>query len=310
MIITITPNPCVDKTIFIDTLLPGDKIRAYRCSCIAGGKGCNVSRAINAMGGETIAVPFVGGHTGKHVVEMLETMDRLQCSPVEITEMTRTITTVLEESRHRQTALFEPGPSISQKECRKALKLIEQLLPEATLIIMSGSAPDPNLDNFYRDVVQMSHEANLNSIVDAYGTIFEQALSAIPYMIKPNIEEAEKITKSPITTRAEQWGTVDRFRKQGIPLVVLSLGAEGALLSFKDTQFHVEPPPINTVNPVGSGDALVAGFALGITQKMDIESMARLGIAMGTANAMSWDIGAFRKKEVDQLLEQVQITHR
>jgi len=310
VILTITPNPCVDKTVFIDALQPGAKIRSPRYTCIAGGKGCNVSRAIKAMGDDTVAMPFVGGHTGRHVVDMLEQQDGLRCAPVWVQDMTRTITTVLEEPVHRQTALFEPGSRVTPEECGKALELVEQLLPETDLITMNGSAPDTTLDNFYHDVVQLAHVADVKTIVDAYGVIFERALKALPYMVKPNVEEAEQLLRRSITNRTEQWDAVDWFHSKGIPLVVLSLGAEGALVSFEDTQFHIQPPAIKEVNPVGSGDALVAGFALGITQGMDLESTARQAIAMGAANAMSWDIGAFTKAEVDALLPQVQIFPR
>jgi len=318
VILTITPNPCVDKTLFIDALRPGEKIRAPRYGCIAGGKGCNVSRAIKAMGGDTVAMPFVGGHTGRHVVDMLEQQDGLRCATVWVKDMTRTITTVLEEPIHRQTALFEPGSRVTSEECRKALELVEQLLPEADLITMNGSAPDATLDNFYHDVVMLAHKAGVKTIVDAYGAIFERALEALPYMVKPNAEEAQQLLQRAITNRAEQWAAVDWFHDKGIPLVVLSLGADGALVSFRDcpsirdcpwedAQFHAHPPAIEEVNPVGSGDALVAGFALGITQDMDIESTARRAVAMGTANAMSWDIGTFTKTEVDVLLPKIQI---
>ena len=242
MIITITPNPCVDKTLFIDTLQPGAKIRSPRYTCIAGGKGCNVSRAIKLMGGKTVAMPFVGGHTGRHVVEMLEKQDGLTCIPVWVTSSTRTITTVLEEPAHRQTALFEPGSAVSPEECHSALEQVKHLLPKADLITMNGSAPDATLDMFYHDVVHLANEVGIRTIVDAYGAIFNHALKALPYMVKPNVEEAEQLLQHAITNREEQWKAVDWFHEQGIPLVVLSLGADGALVSFEDDQFHVQPP--------------------------------------------------------------------
>ena len=307
MIVSITPNPCVDKTVFIDALLPGEKIRASRCTCIAGGKGCNVSRAVNAMGGVATAMPFVGGYTGRHVVDMLEQEDGVRCVPIWVAGMTRTITTILEEPIHRQTAVFEPGSPVTSAECDAALERVAAMLPEASVITMNGSAPDSTLDNFYFEVTRMARNAGVTTIVDAYGPIFARALKAMPYMVKPNVEEAEKLLGCAITNRAEQWAAVNWLREQGIALVVLSLGAEGALVACDEAHFHVRPPVIKEVNPVGSGDALVAGFALGIADQTDIESTARLGVAMGTANAMSWDIGAFTKTQVDTLLPQVTI---
>ena len=310
VIVTITPNPCVDKTVFIDRLHVGEKNRAPRYTCIAGGKGCNVSRAVNAMGGSTLAMPFVGGHTGRHVVEMLTEEDGVRCAPIWVSAMTRTITTILEEPVHRQTAVFEPGPAVTKPEGAAALEQVAAVLSKATVITMNGSAPDRTLDHFYHDVTRMANEAGVKTILDAYGPICEQGLTANPYMVKPNVEEAEQLLGCSINTRADQWAAVDSLRVKGVSLVVLSLGAAGALVACKAGCFHVMPPAIDEVNPVGSGDALVAGFALGLAGDKPIEDTARLGVAMGTANAMSWDIGAFTSEQVNALLPDITITPR
>ena len=307
MILTVTPNPCVDKTLFIDALRPGEKIRAPRYTCIAGGKGCNVSRAVKIMGGDTIAMPMVGGATGRHVVDMLEEQDQIQCAPVWVEAMTRTITTVLEESVHRQTALFEPGPAITESEYQGFIETFKAVLPGASLITFNGSAPDPRLDTLYYDLITLAREYEIRCVVDAYGTIFERALDARPYMVKPNVEEAEQLFGRSLRTRKAQWEAVDAFLERGVQLVVMSLGAEGALVASGERRIHATPPVIDEINPVGSGDALVAGFALGIREDMDLEEMTRLGVAMGTANAMSWDIGTFSKEQVQTLIPQTTI---
>lgn len=305
MILTVTPNPCVDKTLFVDTLCPGEKIRAGRYTCIAGGKGCNVSRAVKVMGGDTIAMPMVGGATGEHVVHMLEHQDQIRCAPVWVSSMTRTITTVLEEPIHRQTALFEPGPHIAEAEYETFIEAFRAVISEASLVTFNGSAPDPRLDRLYHDLILLARENGVRSIVDAYGAIFEQALTARPHMVKPNVEEAELLFGHPLRDRKTQWAAVDALLERGISLVVLSLGADGALAATDDQRFHVKPPTIEAVNPVGSGDALVAGFALGLTEGLELEPLARLGVAMGTANAMSWDIGSFTAQQVHALLPRV-----
>ncbi len=96
MILTVTPNPCVDKTVFIARLEPGGRFRSPKCTHIPGGKGTNVSRAVKALGGDTGALVIVGGHTGRHVVDMIEQQDGVRCVPVWVAGMTRVITTVLE----------------------------------------------------------------------------------------------------------------------------------------------------------------------------------------------------------------------
>lgn len=310
MILTVTPNPCVDKTLFTGPITLGAKIRAPRWTCIAGGKGCNVSRAVKAMGGGTSAMVMTGGPTGRHVIDMLEQQDGVTTIPVWVKGLTRTITTVLEEAQHRQTAFFEPGPLTTDAERTQFLELFRQNVAKATLATFNGSAPDPALDTLYRDLLDIAHEAGVPVILDAYGQIFANALERRPFMVKPNVEELEQLFGTVLDTREKQWWAVDQLLEYGINLVVLSLGKDGALVATKKECFHALPPEIEEINPVGSGDALVAGFALGTVQHLKLEDTARLGVAMGTANAMSWDIGSFPREQVEALQPQVQLFPR
>ncbi len=305
MILTVTPNPCVDKTVFIDRLEVGAKLRSQKCTYIPGGKGSNVSRAVKALGGDSAALVIVGGPTGQHVVDMITRDDGVRCVPVWVNSMTRTITTVLEESIHRQTAFFEPGPTVTDAEMHAVYIAIAKELPITKVIAFNGSVPDPLLDELYAGGVLLAHMANVLSIVDSYGEPFRRALAKKPYMVKPNIEEAEGLVGFTLDSDAARWRAIDWFHAQGVELVALSMGAEGALVSRNGERLAVHPPKIEEINPVGSGDALVAGFALGLERGLSLEDMARLGIAAGTANAMSWDIGHFTREEVEDIARKV-----
>ncbi len=307
MILTVTPNPCVDKTVFIDRLELGGRLRSRKCTYIPGGKGSNVSRAVKALGGETAALVIVGGPTGQHVVDMISHDDGVRCIPVRVADMTRTITTVLEESIHRQTAFFEPGSSVSETEVQATVDSVAAALEGATVVTFNGSVPDPSLDGLYAEGVRLAREAGVLSIVDSYGEPFRRALAEKPYMVKPNDEEAGGLVGFKLDSDVARWKAIDWFHAQGVELVVLSLGAEGALVSRGGERLAVRPPAIKEVNPVGSGDALVAGFALGLEWGYSLEEMSRLGVAAGTANAMSWDIGHFSKEEVDAIAQRVVI---
>lgn len=307
MILTVTPNPCVDKTVFIESLVPGGRFRSDRCACVPGGKGSNVSRAVRALGGATKALVIVGGPAGRHVVDMIGGDDGVDCVPVWVAGMTRTITTVLESAVHRQTAFFEPGPAPTPEECRNALAVLEQAVRGAAVATFNGSVPAATLDGFYHDGILAAKAAGALTVLDSYGEVFRRALPAAPHMIKPNREEAEGLLGFALDTMAARWRAVDAFHAMGVALVALSLGAEGALVSRAGERLIVRPPKINEVNPVGSGDALVAGFALGLERNMPLADMARLGVAAGTANALSWDIGHFTPEEVDRVARDVAV---
>lgn len=310
MILTVTPNPCVDKTVFIDKLTVGTFMRSNRCACVAGGKGNNVARAVKALGGRAKAMVIVGRHPGAHVVDMLENQDGIECVPVWVESQTRTITTVLEEPIHRQTAFFEPGSRVTDAEAVKLRATFEAAIAEAEAVSFSGTVPDPNIKRLYRDLIPIAKDAGVITILDSHGPEFALGIEAVPYMAKPNVAEAQEIVGFALDSEEAKWEAIEWFHERGVKLVVLSLGRDGALVSDETAQFHAVPPAIDEVNPVGSGDALVGGFAIGLTEGAPLQEMARLAIAAGTANAMSWDIGHFTRSQVEDIIGSVEIRPR
>ncbi|MEK7795081.1 MAG: hexose kinase [Candidatus Hydrogenedentota bacterium] len=306
MILTITPNPCVDKTIYVDSLEPGTFIRAAKYSCIPGGKGVNVARAVKILGGEATAVVVVGGHTGRHAVEMIKS-ERIRCRPVWVESPTRTITTVLEERIHRQTALFEPGSEIGREEYRGIVERCSLLARRASVVCYSGTVSHANALSLYRDLLPRAKRSGAKTILDSHGAEFALGIEKTPFMIKPNEQEASELLGVAIATDTERWDAVARFHDKGIELVVLSAGARGAFISDGATRLIVRPPQIKEVNAVGSGDALVAAFALGLDQGWSLEKMARYGAAAGAANARVWDIGRFTLEDVEELAGAVEV---
>ena len=308
MILTVTPNPCVDKTVFIDELKIGTFMRSQRCTCVPGGKGTNVSRAVHTLGGATRALVVVGGHPGAHVVEMIREQDGVECLPVWVASQTRTITTVLEEPVHRQTAFFEPGSRVTDEEARALVNAFRGAVGAAKVVTFNGTVPDPGIRWLYHELVAIAREAGAITVLDSHGPEFAQGLESRPYMVKPNVAEAEGLLGMKLDTLEAKWKAVEAFHGRGARLVVLSLGKDGALVSRDGERIHAMPPRIEEVNPVGSGDALVAGFAIGLMEDMDLREMTTLAIAAGAANAMSWDIGHFAKAEVEALREGVKLT--
>ena len=307
MILCVTPNPCVDKTVFVDAIDLGGKVRSQRYTCVPGGKGNNVARAVKALGHESVSMPIVGGATGRHVVDMIEQQDGVRCIPIWVAAMTRTITTVLEEGIHRQTAFFEPGSRVTGEEFSALLSTFREAVSGVQAVTFNGAVPDPAIASVYKKLIAIAHESGALTILDSYGEEFVQGLASRPLMVKPNLAELEPLAGFALSGRAEQWRAIDWLHGQGVELVVLSLGADGALVSRGGERLHAIPPEIDEVNAVGSGDALVAGFAIGLQEGWGLEKMARLGVAAGAANALSWDIGHFSRDEVEAVSERVRV---
>jgi len=307
MILTVTPNPCVDKTVFIDDLKVGTFMRSKKCTCVPGGKGTNCARAVKTLGRTCKAMVIVGGHPGAHVVEMIERQDGIQCIPVWVKSQTRTITTVLEEPIQRQTAFFEPGSRVTNDEFAELKRLFTREVQGVNVVTFNGTVPNPSIKSLYRDIIPVAKSAGAVTILDAHGPEFALGIEAVPYMVKPNVAEAQEYVGFPLDSTEARWKAVDIFHEKGVELVVLSLGKDGALVSRGKERFHAVPPTIKEVNPVGSGDALVAGFAIGLMEQMPLVEMAKLAIAAGAANAMNWEIGHFTIDQVQTLIPQVRI---
>lgn len=310
MILCVTPNPCVDKTLFVETLKPGHKTVASRWSAVPGGKGNNVGRAVKALGGRSAAMVLVGGHAGRHVVDMIEHDDGVTCYPVWLRDHTRTITTVLESSVHRQTPLFEPGPTVKGEELDAFRVEFARRLKEARLVTLNGTVPCRSMEKVYRDLVAMARDAGKPVFLDSHGPEFAAGLASRPTAVKPNLRETEELVGFALDTEEARWRAVEVLHQKGVELVILSLGDKGALVSRGGEQYHVRPPEIREVNAVGSGDSLLAGFAIGLLEGMSLQDMAVLGVAAGTANAMNWDIGHFTRAEVREVAQHVAITPR
>ena len=307
MILTVTPNPCVDKTVFIDTLEVGAFMRSQRYTCIPGGKGTNVARAVKTLGRASTAMVVVGGHTGAHVVDMIEQDDGVSCLPVWVNSPTRTITTVLEEKIHRQTAFFEPGSRVTETEYAELVDTFRRHVAGVDVVTFNGTVSDPAIARLYRDLIPIAKAAGAITVLDSHGPEFAHGLEAVPHMVKPNIAEASELVGFDLDDEAAQWCAINSFLDRGVKLVVLSRGRHGALISDGDTKLSVAPPEIDEVNPVGSGDCLLAAFAIGLAEKKSLEDMARRAVAAGTANAMCWDIGHFALETFEELCGQVRV---
>lgn len=307
MILTVTPNPCVDKTIFYREIVLGGRLRSDRCECIAGGKGVNVARAAKALGLESAAFVVVAGHSGRHVVDMIANGDGVRCEPVWVGGMTRTITTVLEEGQHRQTAFFEPGPPVTDDDYARILARFTALLPEARMVTFNGAVGNTRLVPLYADLARHARAAGIPFLLDSYGPEFNLALEVGPDLVKPNLAEAEALLGCALESDAARWEAVAALHARGAHRVVLSLGADGAIASNGNARWRARPPAIREINPVGSGDALVAGLAVGMLQGWPLDRALQLGVAAGTANATTWDIAHFTRGDVDALLPGVRV---
>ncbi len=284
MVITLTPNPAVDQTVFLDRLEVGDVNRFGTSQLDPAGKGVNVSRMVHRLGWPTIAFGFLAGETGR----MIETALDAEGVPryfVRVPGQTRINVAIVEGSAHRTTALFGPGPVVERDHVDTLLGLLRFWLPAAHVLVLAGSLPPGVPDTFYAGPIRLAHQQGLRVVLDTSGEPLRHGVDARPHLIKPNREEAEQLLDRPLSTLDDIARGAVELVDRGIETVVISLGKDGAICARKDTVWHVRPPTVETRSTIGSGDSFIAGLVVALARGDDITDGLRVGAAAGAATA-------------------------
>lgn len=278
MIVTVTMNPAIDKTVELGTFVHGGLNRVENIIMDAGGKGINVSKTIKALGGDSIATGFIGGNNGIAIAKMLES-DKVNTDFVVVDGETR-INTKIAEADGDVTELNEAGPKIASEEQRKLMEQLMQYAKEGTWFVLSGSVPAGVPKTIYGDIIRKVHEKGAKVFLDADGELFSQSLAAKPDVIKPNRVELEKYIGAQHSLNEEELINIgNSLLEQGIGTVIISLGHEGALFLTRGQVLKCPPVSVEVHSTVGAGDALVAAFTYGMHEGEDFVSCAKLGIA-------------------------------
>ncbi|MDD3279525.1 MAG: 1-phosphofructokinase [Lachnospiraceae bacterium] len=278
MIITVTMNPAIDKTVDVDTLIPDGLNRIKRVELDAGGKGINVSKTICELGGKSIATGFLGGNTGK-IIENVLNQKNIENDFIWVEGETRTNTKVFSENGG-VTELNEPGPVISEEHMNKLLEKLESYAGKDTLVVLAGSIPAGVPKDIYAQIIKKVHAKGASVLLDADGEMFRKALEAGPDIIKPNRDELEEYAGIDYRASEEELLEIaEKLHEKGITTVAVSMGKSGAML-LKDT-YKVKCPALSvkTHSTVGAGDAMVAALSYAWDQKMDDDETVKLMIA-------------------------------
>ena len=304
MIITVTMNPAIDKTVEIDTLLHGGLNRIKKVEYDAGGKGINVSRTILELGGTSIATGFLAGNNGRTIAAVLEEKG-ISCDFVWVDGETRTNTKVFEQSG-ALTELNEPGPVITEEKMDILMKKLEGYAEEGTLCVLSGSIPAGIPRDTYARITRMVHEKGAEVLLDADGELFRLGLEAEPDILKPNRTELEEYAgismEEPVS---ELRNTAEKLKEKGAKIIAVSMGKEGAMFVFGDSAFRCPALEVKAHSTVGAGDAMVAGLAYAWEKKMKKEDLMRLCMAVSAGAVTTVGTKPPSRNLTDGLMEQV-----
>jgi 1-phosphofructokinase len=258
VISTLTPNPSLDLTYELGELARGAVQRAASVSVEAGGKGINVSRNLIANGVPSRAVAPVGGPSGEQFLSLLEGAE-VELVRVPIAGPVR-INTALAEKSGALTKINAGGPTLSEEEVERLLEETAAAARGADWLAACGSLSPGAPEDLFARVVAAGHEAGCRVAVDSSGAPLAAALEAEPDLIKPNAEELAELVGKPLATFGDVLAAAEEVRARGVARVLISLGADGAILLDESGALHAETPPFVPRSTVGAGDALLAGF--------------------------------------------------
>lgn len=260
VIVTLTLNPSVDRTIEVQALERGAVIRATGEHVHAGGKGINVTRALAGHGSKSRAVLPVGGSEGKQLVNMLANQG-VELLEVAVGSPARCNITVSEPDG-TVTKINSLGQPLTVDETEALCTAVLSCVNEATWFVAGGSLPRGVPDSFYADLIETLRPSGVPVAVDTSGPPLTVAVASGPALVKPNREELESAVGCPLGTLGEIVEAARELRRMGAETVLASLGSDGAVLVDKDGAWHGEAPTIRR-SAVGAGDAMLAGFLYG-----------------------------------------------
>jgi len=261
VIVTVTPNPSVDRTIEIDLLRRGEVHRATGGRVDPGGKGVNVSRALAANGHPTVAVQPSGGAEGSRLAALLAP-EGVAVLPVPIAGSVRSNVTVVEPDG-TTTKFNEAGPTLSADEVDALARAAVSAASRASWVVGSGSLPLGAPADFYAGLARRLRTTSARVAIDTSGRPLAEAVAAAPDLLKPNAEELAELTSAHLGTLADVVKAAQGLRDRGVGAVLVSLGADGALLVEGDAVLHAHAAVDLVRSTVGAGDATLAGFLAG-----------------------------------------------
>lgn len=306
MILTVTLNAAIDKRYVVERFQPGGVNRVKECSYSAGGKGLNVSRVAAIAGEAVTATGFVGGHAGNYIVETLKDQNIIN-SFVYINGESRSCINIYDEANHTQTEFLEPGVNVTEADKEVMLKKFTELVDTCSVVAISGSVPKGVDSQIYIDMIRITKERGRKVILDTSGKLLEESLGAKPSMIKPNMDEIRLLTGNENISREDIIEAALQIQKDGIEVVVISCGSDGSLIACEEGVYRAIVPKIETVNTVGCGDAMVAGFAVGFSRGMSMPDTIKLASAISAANALRLETGFFIHADMQELLPQIRV---
>lgn len=301
-IITVTPNPVIDVSTFVDRVEPERKLRCDEPQREPGGGGLNVARAITRLGDDALALWLKGGTTGQLLHKLIDA-EGVPHRAIPCDGLTRESFAVVERASGRQFRFGMPGPTLPADGLAPFVDALKRTEPFPALIVGSGSLPPGADKTFYGDLAETAVAAGARFILDSHGAALRLALDTRRvYLIKPNLRELGNLVDRELRDDAEIAAAAAALVSAGsCQVVVVSLGAAGALVVTRDGADRIISPTVPVRSRIGAGDSMIAGIASALIRGEPLARAARFGVAAGAAAVMTPGTELCRRENVYRL---------
>jgi 1-phosphofructokinase/tagatose 6-phosphate kinase len=311
VIITVTPNAAVDKTLTVPNFQTGFRHRASESLTLPGGKGVNIARALKALGQPVVVSGLVGGRAGQQIVEGLQ-RENLLNDFVHIAGESRTSTAVVDPTTMTQTEVIEYGPVVTPQEEEALLDKIEYLAKGSRFVVLAGSLPRKVGEDFYATVMQRVRKHRCFVVLDSAGEPLRLGVRGRPHLVSPNLREAEDLVGHEFHDEQDMIDGTGMICELGARNVIIKT-MHGCVARFRvgrrQRAFTARIAPLETVvSTVGSGDAFLAGFVSARFQKLDLADCLRHAMAAGAANTQLYGAGVLDATDAERLIGSTEVT--
>ena len=309
MILCLNLNAAIDKTIVV-SLFEINKIhRPESVVALAGGKGCNVARALKTLGEKPVVSGWVGGFAGQYIEKELH-REEIQTDFIHTDFESRTCTSILDRENQTMTEIYELGEPIPLEKIDELRDHVAAILGRYKAITLSGSLPPGVPSSFYAELIEIAKKQNVLTFLDTSGDALCKGVEAGPFFVKPNETEAKSILGLKPNDGLDLGQVAAEISKRYSTNVLLSMGAKGAIGAKAGETFMVKSPSVDSKSAVGSGDCMLAGLVHGFLQGLSFEESISCGVAAGTANTLMIGAGQFDIEDYERLLGHVRVSGR
>jgi 1-phosphofructokinase len=307
MIVTVTLNPAVDKTLLMRGFAVGKTNRGEIERLDPGGKGINVAKALRQLGCPVMALGFVAGMNGRFIIRALEALE-IPADFVDVEGETRVNLKITDPESGTETEINESGFGVGQEHLERFKEKLGSCAARAKIVVFSGSLPPGAPQDTYAHLLAIARAQGAKTILDTSGAALVEGMEGRPDFVKPNRAEAEELLRRRLDNRTQLASAVRDLLDMGPSTAAISLGAEGLVAGRGDRIVLAVPPPVKARSSVGAGDALVAAFAYAMVEGLEFEAAVRLAAAMGAATAAASGSSVADMDAVRAMLPQIALT--